>query len=60
LRGEKAMKSVLKWSLVIVINVIVFAALLGGLEVYYRIWHPRATTEFPDQTSCSRKFCLTS
>ena len=50
------MKSVLKKSRVVAINAIVFIALLGSLELYYRFRHPGATADFPDHNGLWQKF----
>src|SRR5262245_58876776 len=50
------MKSVLRAMMVVAINAIVFVALVGGVELYYRIKNPAADSEFPDNNGLWQKF----
>ena len=50
------MRSFLRKCLTVAINIVVLIALLGAIELYYRIWHPASTNEFPNQNGLWQKF----
>jgi hypothetical protein len=50
------MRRLLQKCLTVVINIVVLIALLGAIELYYRIWHPVSANEFPDQNGLWQKF----
>src|SRR5262245_17439160 len=50
------MRGALRGILIVAINLIVFGALLGGIELYYRTQYPGTPAPFPDHNGLWQKF----